>query len=134
MPHRNASEFYWAESLDDQLYLNRGSLTAAINLATAGFGSTTIKLVGVDLNSEKSFFAEELAETKRYYDPLHDPLAAQAEKHATAVQLPGIEPIQAVLPQVVEHLAGRGVELVCCSAGSLLCQEAICPYEPLLCG
>ena len=131
-PERNDRPFFWASRLKEELFFFRGSLTTAINLAHVIFPGKTIKLLGVDLDSEKSFFAEEAARVPKYYDDTNDPVAQKAGQHLTAIPLCGFKPIQSIIPRIMEHLASVGVQLVCSNPTSLLCQEGICPYRPVI--
>jgi hypothetical protein len=130
-PEKNSRPLFWARSLDEELYFHRGSLTTALNLVSVVYPVRKIKLLGIDLNGDKSFFAEEVERTQKHADVAQDTIAAQVGQHFTAIPHNGHEPIQAVIPGIVDRLRQDGIELVCSNQRSLLCQEQICRYEPL---
>jgi len=132
-PERNDRPLFWANALDEELFFFRGSLTTAINLATVAFPSIrTIKLIGVDLNTNESFFHEELGQRPELTDTVYGEQQKRSPLHLTAVPMHSFPPIQTMLPAIVELLANRGIALVCCNPDSLLCREKICDYRQLV--
>lgn len=131
------NDFYWAETLDERLFFYRGSLTTAINLATIIFPGADICLVGVDLKGLGSFFEPEIKTVPRLNEGLAEgtlrkhQIARDAGTHLTALEYNGTPGVQAVLPKVVAHLKGRGVELLCANKDSLLVEAEICPYRSI---
>jgi len=134
---QSSDEIYWAESLSNNLYFYRGSLTTAINLAYLIFPSTDIYLLGVDLNSNISFYADEVGKISKYErraDAGHKQrmeMASHFGKHATALPYMGMPGIHTVIPLIAAELNKKGVKLYCCNQKSLLVRDGLCPYRSL---
>lgn len=125
--------FFWARSLDEELYYSRGSLTTTLNLVPLVFPAVRrIVLVGVDLRSERPFFAEELARRPDLRDSKNDSISAQHRRYGPVIPLDDLPPIQAALPRIVAQLNRDGIEVVNVNPASLFCVEGICPCGPLL--
>ena len=141
--------WFWAEKLSDPLYFYRGTLTSAINLASIIWPNCNISLIGVDLNSYGYFFDPKNGETQmEKYQKINDLRIGKTSashhlkshrlnQHATAVpyetnnknKLPGI---QNAFPKIVVELAKTGRKLTCSNPYSLLVEQNILPYEPLI--
>jgi hypothetical protein len=135
-----ARPFPWAGNLDEPLCHYRGSLTAAINLASLIYPVTKIKLVGVDLNRYLAFYGRAFDDYRiRYrlrsplepYDTFHQQ-AIERDIHQTALGSTSRPSILAAFPSIRRCLERRSVELVCCNRDSLLVTEGAVPYERLL--
>ncbi|MFC2023765.1 hypothetical protein ACFLT5_03395 [Chloroflexota bacterium] len=127
----NDRSFCWARSLMEELYFYRGSLTTAINLASIVFPGCHIYLVGVDLNSDVAFYADEIERRHDLLDQYHE-IGRNEEKHPTAVTIQGYPGIQSVMPKIVKLLRADGVQLLCCNPDSLLARLRICKYAPIV--
>lgn len=130
----------WAKGLEEPLCHYRGSLTAAVNLASLIYPVDRIKLVGVDLNVYEAFYGRAFEALARKYrlprtlaqqDGYHEE-ARKTDRHATAVDFENRPGILSAMPAVRRHLAAAGVELVCCNRESLLVTEGACPYASIL--
>jgi hypothetical protein len=123
-------DFYWAKELWQPLYHYRGSLTTALNLVDIYFKPKKIKLLGIDMNTPLHFYDKSYNDLNARTD--HHAKAYKMGLHATALANHQAPPIQTKLSVIFDHLSSKGVEVVCCSPSSLLVQEGICKYEPLV--
>lgn len=125
-------DFFWADGFDEKLYFYRGSLTTAINIADLVGSATTISLLGVDMSGTGHFFGEPTGRRAGLFDTTFQQYERDSGRHATAVEIHGHPPIQAVFPRIRDELAARGKRLVCGNPDSLLVTEGILPHEPIL--
>ncbi|TVP61459.1 MAG: hypothetical protein EA343_14080 [Nodularia sp. (in: Bacteria)] len=128
---RDHPEFIWGESLNDELFFQRGSLSTALNIAYIIYPSCKIKLVGIDLTEPECFFEEELKLRSDLRDTYYDELAQKARRHFTAV------PTQAgtvldKFPLIKEKLKIKGGDLFCCNPNSLIVSEGLAEYVPII--
>lgn len=130
--HFDSHEARWAQSLDEQLFFWRGSLTCLINLICVLKIAPKIKLVGVDLNRPGSFFEREVQANPQIEDPINLN-AAKLGVHSTAMRgTRGEAGIEAKWPYLMEQAKLSGVDVVCCNPNSLLVKSGVCPYEPII--
>ncbi|HJX62727.1 MAG TPA: hypothetical protein VJ860_02110 [Polyangia bacterium] len=120
----------WASSCDDHLYFWRGSLSSLLNLLTIKRVGRKIKLVGVDLGRPGTFFDDEL----RSYPELLPPDDVGRPMHTTAIPRDGKGGIQEKWPWMMEQIRRAGMDLVCCNPQSLLVEQGLCEYEPIIPG
>jgi len=123
----------WGESLDDLMYFYRGSLSVLINLLTVLDLGRHIKLLGVDLKSHGSFF-DDAIQSKPYLfdDYMKMQQSGAVQKHLTAEQFKGMPGIQSKWPFIQSNVEQRGFQLSSCNAESLLVEDGLCPYAPVL--
>jgi len=130
--------FCWAETLNDQLYFYRGSLTTAINLCNIIWPGRDVCLLGVDLNTRRAFYQEdidampELFATMKQSAQERAALSLEQGVHATALTYRGVPGVQAVIPMIVKELERRNVRLLCCNPKSLLVTDGLCEYAPVI--
>ncbi len=131
--HRWKAPEEWGRSLDDLMFFWRGSLSCLINLLTVIGLGRRIKLLGVDLNTAGSFFDDAL-KTRPYLLDNYMQMQQQAEKrqHFTAMRYQGMPGIQAKWPFIQENVHAMGCEIHCCNPDSLLVEEGLCPYAPVI--
>lgn len=134
-PHAYISHPRWAHSIDEPLYFFRGSLTVLINLLTVLGLGRTIKLVGVDLNTD-NFFSSEISRRPELFDVHLRGMMKDAEKiHPTEKSLNGSLPgICDKFPEVLEHVERSGFKLVCCNPDSLLVTKGKCDIGDVISG
>ena len=119
----------WAQSLEEEIFHYRGTLTEAINLTTVLNPGARIKLLGVDLSDGAYFFADEIRA-----DPANWPTFAPYEgegtgKHTTATFLNGVPGILERISFVLEQVRAQGGDLVCCNPNSLLVTQNLLQSE-----
>lgn len=122
----------WGKTLNDLMYFYRGSLTVLLNLLAVLKLGRSIKLLGVDLGSAASFFQEEIAQRPDLFDDYMKMTAAPERKHMTAETFKGMPGIQTKWPFIRENLEKEGISLYCCNPKSLLVEEGLCPYAPVM--
>lgn len=123
----------WARSLEEKLFFHRGSLSCLLNLLCVLRLGEEIKLLGVDLNTPRSFFEDALAERRYLQDAYMRMQDIGATKmHMTAAAYRGMGGIQEVWPFIQAQVETAGLRLVCCSRASLLVEEELCPYAPVI--
>ncbi|OCQ94471.1 hypothetical protein BCD64_07250 [Nostoc sp. MBR 210] len=128
---RDHPDFIWGESLNDELFFQRGSLSTALNLAYIIYPSCKIKLVGIDLTKPECFFEEELKQRTDLRDPYFDKLAQDAGRHFTAVPTIGGTVLDR-FPVIKQKLQSKGGDLLCCNPNSLVVSEGLAEYVPIL--
>jgi hypothetical protein len=141
--------WFWAENLSEPLYFNRGTLSSAINLASIIWPNCDIHLLGVDLNTYGYFFDPPEGETQMEKlhkinekrigktSAEHHLKSHKTNTHATAVtyetedkqKLPGI---QQAFPRISEQLNKSDRSLFCSNPNSLLVEQNILPYTPVI--
>lgn len=145
----DSNGWFWAKSLNEPLYFNRGTLTSAINLASIIWPNCNISLLGVDLNTYGYFFDPQKGKTQmENFHKINDLRIGKTSanhhlkshklnQHATAVtyetnnkkKLPGI---QNSFSKIVEELTKKGKKLTCANPKSLLVEQNYLPYEPVI--
>lgn len=121
----------WASSLDQPLFHFRGSLTTALNYASIKYPNRRIKLVGVDMNSPKYFFQEELEKLEFEWRDWTTPIIEKAGKHFSAIEYKGVTMFDR-FDYVIEQLKRTNNELVNCYRESLLVTKGFTPYLPVI--
>lgn len=131
--HRWAAPQVWGETLEDQMYFYRGSLSVLLNLLTVLGLGRRIKLLGVDLGSSGSFYDEAIqAKPYLFDDYMRMQQSGAVREHVTAATYQGMPGIQAKWPFIQSNVESRGFELSCCNPESLLVQSGLCPYAPVI--
>jgi hypothetical protein len=123
----------WGKSLDENLFFYRGSLTVLINLLSLLSLGNTIKLLGIDLNSRESFYQDEIDKRSDLWD-IHrfEEIQNKQNFHATAMIREGQLGIQSQWKFLNENAQKFGKTIVCCNPKSLLIQENLCEYRPII--
>lgn len=121
----------WATSLSEPLFHYRASLTSVLNYLSIRFPATTIKLVGVDLNSPRYFFHHQLRELPFYQEDWTGPITAEKGVHFTALEYQGTNMFDQ-FNYILESLRTTGNKLVNCNPRSLFVEKAILPYAPVI--
>lgn len=125
--------FPWARSLDEPMFFHRGSLSVLLNLIAVLQLGTRIKILGVDLNTSAYFFDDALRRRTDLHDDWYRATGTNPERsHATAVPHKGMPGIQASFPFIMEQLDEAGIECTCCNPHSLLVEQGLCPYGPVI--
>lgn len=123
----------WASKLEDRMRAMCGSLTTLLNLlCVLGLGHT-IKLLGVDLNTSDSFYDPQYRNRRELHD-LNTRIQTSKpfSPHFTAIRWFGSRGVQDDMPIIVDCAAAHGYDIVCCNQESLLVQDGICPYSPII--
>ena len=128
---RDHPEFMWAKSFEDELFFQRGSLTTAINLAYLIYPECDIKLIGIDLNKNPSFYEEELKKRSDLIDKLYYERSQQAGKHDTIIKTPQGTVLDR-FPLIQKELAQKGTKLLCCNPASLVVTFGLCDYAAIM--
>ena len=81
---RDFRDHYWAADLQQKMFHFRGSFTSVLNYAHIIRPQNTIKLVGVDMNSEKYFFQDEYEKDRSFHDWTYT-LMQEAGKHSNII-------------------------------------------------
>lgn len=127
--------FSWADSLHEPLYYFRGSLTILLNLITILNPGNPIYLIGVDMNTHRSFYDEELAADQMLRDDFHA-IGEKTGKHPTVVEkeagggnvVPGLLDKWDLIREACEK---RGCVIRNINPKSMLVQEGKCEYAQL---
>lgn len=123
----------WGKTLDDLMYFHRGSLSVLLNLLTVLKLGASVKLLGVDLNTSDCFYQEAIKQRPDLFDAyMKNTLDVPNAKHMTAQTLKGMPGIQAKWPFIQENCQREGVSVYCCNPKSLLVEEGLCPYAPVM--
>jgi hypothetical protein len=131
--HSFDAPLYWSDSLDDPLFFYRGSLSVLMNLLTLLDLGSEIRLLGVDLNSNISFFQDEIKLRPDLFDThMREEAIHPLGYHATALPMADGQPgIQAQWQFIVDNLNRCGKRVICCNPNSLLVQNGLCEYRPI---
>jgi hypothetical protein len=123
----------WARSLHEKMFFHRGSLSCLLNLLCVLRLGEEIKLLGVDLNTPRSFYDDAIADREYLHDEyMRMQAQGDAPMHMTAAPYRGMGGIQEVWPFIQTQVEAAGIRLVCCSPTSLLVEEELCPYAPVI--
>lgn len=126
-----------AESIDQQLFFHRGSLTSLLNLVWVLRLAPHVRLVGIDLNRPGTFF-EEKKYDRRYADVFNpwDDVASSQGVHATVANMAGLgwgnDSMLDQFDLLLTELKSRGVTVTSANESSLLVQEGFCKFDPVL--
>lgn len=132
-PHTFDTPIKWAKSLEEELFFYRGSLTILLNLLSILPLGKKIKLLGIDLNTSSSFYEEEIKTRPDLQDQwMKFQKNNSMNLHATAMPLNGQPGIQSQWEFINKQLHFSGRELFCCNIESLLIQDGLCQYAPIL--
>lgn len=122
----------WANSLNQQIYHYRGSLSSAINITTILNPGRKIKLIGVDLNDHRYFFQEEIEADKERWNVFIVPQEKQTQQHGTTKNFRKTQGIQSVIPFIKEQVEKNGGSLCCGFKSSFIVQEGLVVYESII--
>lgn len=123
----------WGTSLDDLMYFYRGSLSVLLNLLCVLNLGKRIKLLGVDLSTSSSFYDEAIKDRPYLVDQwMRLQQQGVAKRHVTAEPIQGMPGIQEKWPFIQSNVERMGFALYCCNPKSLLVEEGLCPYAPVL--
>jgi len=125
------NRFFWGKSLEDELFFHKGSLTTAINLANILFPGCNIKLIGVDLNNPYYFFEQILEKRKDLFDPITHIKSRETGKFFPVIRT-NAGSIVDYIPDIVNELKSQNINLYCCNKESLLIEENLCEYSPII--
>lgn len=128
---RDRPEFIWAKTFKDELFFQRGSLTTAINLAYLIYPECDIKLIGIDLNKNPSFYEEELKQRLDLTDHKNDLRSKESGYHATVVKTRRGTVIDR-FPSIQRELTKQGRKLLCCNPDSLVVKQGLCNYVSII--
>ncbi len=118
----NQEEFYWANSLEEEMYFHRGSLTCLLNLVTVLRLAPRVTLLGVDLGNGEAFYQKQYNSELALHDTW-EAIRSPGRPHPTAVEISNIAPIQKRLPEVFQMMKQKGIDVSCYSSESLLVQQ-----------
>lgn len=123
----------WATNLSERMCALGGSLTTLMNVLCVLDLGRTIKLLGVDLSTAKGFHDEEFLERRELHDVYTRLSLSQPEPcHFTLRGWTRTHPLAADLVHVFSHALASGYRVVCGNPESLLVQQGICEYSPVL--
>ncbi|MDJ0660020.1 MAG: hypothetical protein QNJ42_11105 [Crocosphaera sp.] len=128
---RDHPKFIWAKTFEDDLFFQRGSLTTAINLAYLIYPECDIKLLGIDLNKNPSFYEKEIKQRSDLTDHYNDKIARKGGCHATVVKTPQGTVLDK-FPLIQKELSQQGTKLLCCTPDSLVVTSGLCDYAPIM--
>ncbi len=128
---RDNPKFIWAKNFKDELFFQRGSLTTAINLAYLIYPECDIKLIGIDLNENPSFYEEEIKKRSDLIHKFYDERSKSSGKHDTIVKtMKGT--VLDRFPLIQKELAEKKAKLLCCNPQSLVVTKGLCDYVPII--
>lgn len=125
------NSFFWGNTLEQELFFHKGSLTTAINLANILFPGCNIKLIGVDLNNPYYFFEQILEKRKDLFDPITHIKSRETGKFFPVIKTK-VGSILDYIPDIVNELKSQNINLYCCNKESLLIEENLCEYSPII--
>lgn len=120
----------WADSLDEPLYIYRGSLALVLNLATLLNPGGDIYLLGVDMNTPESFYDDEIKNEPLFQDWTRD-VAARENVHPTVATIDGKPGILHQWEFIQQACANRGSTIYNVNPHSLLVEEGWCATRPV---
>jgi|DewCreStandDraft_4_1066084.scaffolds.fasta_scaffold83018_2 hypothetical protein len=130
---QDSADIAWAESLDEPMANFRGSLSTLINLLCVLDLGRTIKLLGVDLSSSESFYDAEYLHRRDLHDVYTRlQLSKPRSMHFTALPWYGKSGIQGQMGTIVSLARAAGHDIVCCNPHSLLVEQGVCEFAPVL--
>jgi len=128
-------EHKWAESLSEPLYYFRGSLTILLNLITILNPRNPIYLLGVDMNTNRTFYDEELQADPLLRDNFHV-IGEKTGKHPTVVEMKVRDGrnVGGLLDKwefIQKSCELAGCPIYNCNSQSLLVESGLCEYSPI---
>lgn len=121
----------WAKSISEPLFHYRGSLTSVLNYVAIKYPGRPIKLVGVDFNSPRHFFQEELESLDFAWQDWTTPIVADKGIHISALEHEGTTMFDR-FDEVLRRLAETENELYCCNENSLMVTKGCATYAPVV--
>lgn len=121
----------WSDSMNEPLFHFRSSLTSALNYITLNFDPCKIFLVGVDLNKPGYFYQKEIEQLQDNKNSRFSNEEKKAGKHFTAMNYKGTSLLDN-FHIIISNLTERGFELYSTNKDSLLVQQDLCPYHPII--
>ncbi len=122
----------WAADLQQKMFHFRGSLTSVINYAHIVRPQNAIKLVGVDMNSEKYFFQEEYERERSFHDWTYT-LMKEAGKHSNIIADANFGNLsqEECIAWVRDKVRTTGGDLVSSNAHSYYVEQDILDFAPV---
>ncbi|EGJ30477.1 hypothetical protein LYNGBM3L_50360 [Moorena producens 3L] len=122
----------WANSLNENIFYRRGSLTCLLNVLAILRIAPVIKLIGIDLNRGGTFFDSELNRYPELINPW-DQEAKAKNVHATVGEVYGWKgSMLDHWPDLNKNLVNAGIKVYCCNRDSLLVQSDLSEYRPII--
>lgn len=113
----------WANSLNEDLYHFKGSLSTVFNYCALKFGHLDILLVGVDFNGSKYFFQEELDKEHFVTTDRTTEITQKENKHFSLIPTDDGLTFIDKLPYMLENLSDKNIDVQSISAHSRLVQD-----------
>jgi hypothetical protein len=120
----------WASSLDEPLFHYRGSLSTVLNYISIQYPNRHISLVGVDFNSSKYFFQNELEKLSFQWQDWTTPLTKEKSMHFSAIDYQG-KTIFDKFEFMINQLNLSGNSMSCPNSKSLVVEKELVKYIPL---
>lgn len=120
----------WAESLQENLFHYRGSLTSILNYCTIIAPTKDIYLLGNDFNGSEYFFEEDLKNIPFDWTDWTSSLTKKENKHFSFIDHQGTK-MQDFFPFILGELDKRNTKLYCVNKDSLLVKECGVKYQSL---
>ena len=102
-----------------------------MNLAYIIYPECNIKLIGIDLNNSSSFYQEELKKHPEFVDWKVSQRIKSQNRHDTVIKTEKGTVIDR-FHLIQQKLAKKSTKLLCCNTESLLIQDDICEYSPII--
>lgn len=94
----------WAKDLNTPLYHFKGSISSTLNYVSIVFPNKKVLLVGVDMNSSKYFFEEELNKLDFITHDWTDKVVKKNNKHISIIPYNGVK-IDDEMPYILRELS-----------------------------
>ena len=120
----------WADSLQENLFHYRGSLTSVLNYCTIAAPNQDIFLLGNDFNGSEYFFEEELKNIPFDWTDWTTSTTKKENKHFSFIDYQGTK-MQDYFPFILSELNKRNINLFCTNKDSLLVKECNVSYLKL---
>ena len=120
----------WAHSLAEKLFHFRGSLSTVLNYVSIQFPNRRINLVGVDFNSPKHFFQEDLEKLNFCWQDWTTDIVEREKMHFSAIEYQD-STIFDKFDFMIKNLMESGNEIYSSNPKSLLVEKGFVPYSEL---
>ena len=120
----------WAKSINEPLFHFRGSLTSVLNYVSICYPGYNIKLVGVDFNSSKYFFDEEMEKLDFETSDWTSKLMQKEKKHFSIIEYEGTTMLDK-FGYVVKCLSNTN-KIYSCNENSELVKKKLIKYKPVI--
>ncbi|GBF80944.1 hypothetical protein [Aphanothece sacrum] len=121
----------WGDSLQKPLFHYRGSLSTVLNYVSIKYPQRTIKLIGVDFNSPRYFFQDELEKLNFVWKDWTTSITQEKKTHFSAIPYQGTT-IFDKFDFMLKNLDGTGNIVYSCNRDSLLIEKGLVKYSAVI--